>query len=62
MIPSEATVKVVRSAEHFFRQCQGKLSREALIYQFVQGEIGSEDVFSLRVGGGGHIQGTQFGI
>ncbi|XP_048031076.1 uncharacterized protein LOC125258223 [Megalobrama amblycephala] len=59
MIPSEGTVKVVRSAEQFIRQsCSGKAVRLPLISQFVRAEIGSEDVFVLKE----HIQETQFGI
>ncbi|XP_078018867.1 uncharacterized protein LOC144458909 [Epinephelus lanceolatus] len=56
MIPSEGTVRVVRSAERFIRQ--STLGQAALISEFVWAEIGSEDVFFLR----GHIQETQFGI
>lgn len=59
MIPSEGTVKVVRSAEQFIRQSSsGQAVRVSLIDLFVQAEIGSEDVFFL----GEHIQETQFGI
>lgn len=59
MIPSEGTVKVVRSAERFIRQSSsGQAVRVSLINQFVRAEIGSEDVFSL----GEHIQEMQFGI
>lgn len=59
MIPSEGTVKVVRSAERFIRQSSsGKAVRVSLINQFVRAEIGSEDVFFLKE----HIQDTQFGI
>jgi len=59
MIPSEGTVKVVRSAERFIRQSpSGKAVKVSLISQLVRAEIGSEDVFCLK----DHIEETQFGI
>ena len=59
MIPSEGTVKVVRTAERFIRQSpSGQAVKVPLIQHFVRAEIGSEDVFRL----GEHIDDTQFGI
>lgn len=59
MIPSEGTVKVVRSAERYIRQSvSGQAVSVSVIKQFVRAEIGSDDVFLLKE----HIQETQFGI
>lgn len=59
MIPSEGTVKVIRSAERYIRQASsGKAVSVSVIQQFVRAEIGSDDVFLLKE----HIEETQFGI
>ena len=59
MIPSEGTVRVVRSAERFIRQSvSGQAVKVSLISQFVRADIGAEDVFGL----GGHVQETQCGL
>ena len=59
MIPSEGTVKVVRSAERFIRQrASGQAVSVSVIQQFVRADIWTDDVFLLKE----HIQDTQFGI
>ncbi|XP_054461155.1 uncharacterized protein LOC129096406 [Anoplopoma fimbria] len=59
MIPSEGTVKVVRSAERFIRQrASGQAVSVSVVKQFVRADIWTDDVFLLKE----HIQDTQFGI
>ena len=59
MIPSEGTVKVVRSAERFIRQrASGQAVSVSVVKQFVLADIWTDDVFLLKE----HIQDTQFGI
>ncbi|XP_051787583.1 uncharacterized protein LOC114646683 [Erpetoichthys calabaricus] len=59
MIPSEGTVKVVKVAECVIQQSTfGQTVSVSLINQFVQAEIGSDDVFFLKE----HIEEPQFAV
>ncbi len=59
MIPSDGTMKVVKSAEPVIRQVQSvQALKVSVVTHVVREDIGTEDVFLLRE----HIEETQFGI